>query len=464
MPLFIKLQVPKEGIVRQVQDILLAASEFLGLPDMKPSGRSKNGVLFCFAHSTPSNMNNLLPVAREALRRGILGGIVMGGNFRAELHEFVGAVPIVSTQTLVARLPVQVRVRNIARLGSEYRQILSALRRERPSLTSSLAARRAVILRQLASSIQFGSAFERLLDSWMPTCVISTSDFWPLEHQLCCQASRRRIPSIVIQHGTIGDFWWPFVADTYCMWGETHIQQMQELGVPIERMAATGMPATDGIFRGVREDAPRPSRDHSQPVCLILSHTHGRSIERDVFEKYKHFVAAAIKASPSVNWKVKLHPMENDSFYREMGSSIFDRLTFHPRTASLQETVTDADVVTTVYSTAGLEAMVLGRPLIVAPAIPSVQHLAPWPSLGGGTYADTLGGFSIQLNRLVSDGDYRAQQLEKQRSFLQRSFANQGHAAECVVDLLEQYSAAQPAPEVGQPCPALNTCHLEVVQ
>jgi hypothetical protein len=108
--------------------------------------------------------------------------------------------------------------------------------------------------------------------------------------------------------------------------------------------------------------------------------------------------------------------------------------------------------------------MVLGRPLIVAPAIPNVRHLAPWPSLGGGTYADTPGDFGIQFNRLFSDVNYRAQQLEMQHTYLAKSFANQGHATERIVDLLEQYSAAQPAGEVQQEFSALNAQYRELVQ
>jgi len=376
----------------------------------------------------------------------------MGGDFRAELREFIGVVPVALAQDLVGGLTTTVRIKNATRLGKVYQQLSSALIRRRPSLAPVLAANRGAIVRQLACSIQFGSALGQLLDRWSPSCVISTSDFWPLEHQLCRQASQRKIPSILIQHGAIGDFWWPFVADMYCMWGETHVQQMQELGAPLERMVAAGMPATDSMFRGTEDGSRRRPSDRSRPICLLISHTHGRAIEKDIFDKYRHFVSETIQLAPEINWMVKLHPMENDELYREMGSSVFDRLTFYPKTASLQDAVTDADVVTTVYSTAGLESMVLGRPLIIAPAIARVRHLAPWPSMGGGMYANTPADFQFQLNRLISDQDYREQQLRKQERFLAKSFANQGHAAERIVDWLAEYSAPRAVPVVPQRC------------
>jgi len=112
---------------------------------------------------------------------------------------------------------------------------------------------------------------------------------------------------------------------------------------------------------------------------------------------------------------------------------------------SLEEAVQDADVATTVFSTAGLEAMIMNRPLIVAPATPRVQEVAWWPTMGGGTYAVSAQEFQIQLTKLILDQDHRARQLDKQREFLSKSFANQGHAAERIVDLLERYSDRLPA-------------------
>jgi lipid A disaccharide synthetase len=215
---------------------------------------------------------------------------------------------------------------------------------------------------------------------------------------------------------------------------------MLRIGTPPERLAVVGLPSTDRMFRQNKKGLFWQERGRSQPVCLFLSQTHGNQSEPVVFAKYKELVAQIMKGTPSITWKVKLHPMENDSFYRELGADIFSRLIFHPKQVSLEEAVEDADVVTTVYSTAGLEAMIMGRPLIVAPAMRRVRELAWWPTVGGGTYADSAEDFQTQLTNLVSDRSRWAGQLEQQHTFLNKNFANQGHAAQCVVDLLERYS------------------------
>jgi hypothetical protein len=438
IPLLVEFRMPPRIWRNRIGAAIETCAPFLTLPrkaiEVSPKGR----VLFCFPHRTASNINNLLPVAREALRRGLLGGILTARDFSAELREFAGVAPIVSVEQLIRQLGLRERVRNAARVANMYKQITAALSRHLPRFR--MAGRRARLVRELADSVLYGSVCEWLLDRWSPSCVISTSDFFPLEHQLCCRASRRRIPSFVVQHGVIDEFWWPFVADIYCMWGDAHADQMRRLGAPAERLTVVGMPATDTLFERTNAGKYKSAENRVQPVCLLLSHTNGSGYEPEVFRDYRQFLAEAMKLMPLITWKVKLHPREGESFYREMGNAVYERLTFHPKDVSLEEAVKDADVVTTVFSTAGLESMIMDRPLIVAPATPRVQKFAWWPAMGGGTYAASAQEFQTQLTKLISDPDHRAQRLDQQRQFLSKSFANQGHAAECIVDLLERYS------------------------
>ena len=442
IPLWVALQGPRPSFSGQAKNALKAAAGFLAVARKTVPVATKAGLLVCFPFSSASNMNNLLPVAREARRRGLLSGIVMGGDYISFLGEFVGAVPIVSIQQLMSELSVSERAKNLAQLFRTYRRLGEAFSERSPKLASALTANRGTFVRALADSVQYGSALRRLLESWLPTCIVSSSDFWPFEHQLCCHASRQGIRSVVVQHGTIAEFWWPFVADLYCMWGEADAEEMRQLGVPRERLAVLGMPATDDIFARSGTVAREQQKDR-KPVCLILSHTHGSTFEPKIFEAFGQFLSQAVKSMPSVTWKVKLHPAEDDAFYRRMEQSVFDRLVFHPRNISLQEAVADADVATTVYSTSGLEAMIMDRPLIVAPLTPRVREFAPWPVSGGGIYAKSAEDFRSQFNRLVSDGNFWNRQMDSQHNFLACHFANRGHAAERIVDLLERCSSQE---------------------
>lgn len=435
IPLWVEFREPPRGWKRFHIVLWGICSRCMTIRTKRKTPPLEGPGLFCLPHGTPSNVNNFLPVAREAQRRTVLGGIITAQDLSRTLDEFADNIPVVSADKLVSQIKMFERWKIVVRAVRAYKQLKFALKKQMP--TFSMNGRRLAVFSMVLDSIFYGEVCKRVFESWSPTYVFSTSDFWPFEHQLCRQAALRGIPSVVIQHGTIDYIWWPFVADFYYMWGEAHLEQMLKIDAPAERMKIAGMPATDKFFMRTGcsqiESVPRTS-----PVCLLLSMTNGIAAEPEVFRNYRDFLKEAMNQIPSVTWKVKFHPVEDESFYRAMGDEIYRRLIFHPRNLPLEQTVSDADIVSTVYSTAGMEAMVMNKPVIIAPATSRVRELAWWPSLGGGTYAVTVQDFRAQIDRLVNDPDYRLRQIEVQRQFLAKSFANQGHAAEQIVDMLEE--------------------------
>jgi hypothetical protein len=53
-----------------------------------------------------------------------------------------------------------------------------------------------------------------------------------------------------------------------------------------------------------------------------------------MFLSFRQFLTEAMTF---ITWKVKLHPIEDDSSYREMGDATYRRLVFHPKQVSLVE-------------------------------------------------------------------------------------------------------------------------------
>ena len=441
--LLIWLQSPGSPWLRQLYRFLRSNRTLLPMRRVAFPAAQHGQFVFCFAANVPSSIKPILPVVSEADHRGLLGGIVAPYIF-PELKQFVGRVPIVTPQLLISRLNLAERIGVASEALCVFKEISRMLAGYHAPYAVRLRKNFGVALEEITTSLQMARAFQELFNVWKPSCVISAGDFWPFPYQFVYQASSLKIPSVLIQHGVSDFFWYPFVADLYCLWGDADVEEMRRFGAPAEKLAAVGMPAMDEIFRQGETVQSEPVRNGRQPVCLILSNTHGSNFEPSVFEDYSQFFTEAVKSMPSITWKIKLHPAEDDSFYRKMGTSIFERLVFHPKETSLPEAVADADVITTIYSTAGLEAMIMNRPLIVAPLSPRVREIAPWPATGGGVYASSAEDFRSQFSKLVSDQDYKSRQMERQTSFLASHFANRGHAAERIVDLLEQYKYQVP--------------------
>ncbi len=402
----------------------------------------QGGVVILVVDDSALVLRHLMPVAREAHRRGILRGIVSLVDLPA-MEEFGNRVPIIKAKTLLSNLTFKEKIKIASDARRIFKEVAGLIARSDAAYARRFHENSVVILDHIITSLQMAKAFRFLHETWRPSCVVVPSDLWPPHYQFSYQASVLQIPSVSIQHGISSYFWWPFVSDTCCVWGDAFAQEMRQFGAPSERLAVVGLPSTDGIFQRAKMMEQPREINNREPVCLFLSQTHGAKYEPEIFARYREFIVQVTALMPWIKWKIKLHPMEDDSFYRELGKESFDRLTFHPKDISLEDAVNDADVVSTTYSTAGLEAMIMDRPLIVAPAIPRIRKYSWWPGKGGGTYGDSAEDFQSQLTNLVSDRGYLTRQLEQQRDFLAKSFAFHGHATEKVVDLLEILSDPQ---------------------
>jgi hypothetical protein len=392
-------------------------------------------------------MQNLLPVAREAHRRGLLGGIVSSADFSKELAEFVGQVPIVTAAAVNSQLGIGERSHiavEAVRVGREISSMLSGYDK---SLSTRFRRNIGTILAEIVTSLQMARAFEMLLDSWSPSGVVSTSDLWPLEYQLAHQASCRKIPSVVVQHGNVIYFYWPFIASLYVVWGKQSLEEMLTLGTPSKRLVVGGMPASDRIFKRDSEVQPGAHTRGDRSVCVILSHTHARDMEPELYASYKKFLSELIPATPFVRWKVKLHPAENRSFYEDFEPEVVARLEFYSPSTSLEDALRDANVVTTLFSTAGLEAMMAGRPLIIPVVSPRMTEPGLLPRIQGAILVRTPTEFKQELKDVISNPEHRARQLGFQKESLERGFSNQGRASEAIVDLLDERFCSNSVPQ-----------------
>jgi hypothetical protein len=439
IPLFMLLQAEaRNSFPRQVRRLLSASRLLLPMRTSTLPPVEKGRIVVLFAHRTPSNLQNLLPVARDAHQRGLLGGIVAAGDCGAELQEFSGSVPIVTVRDLVAQLGIRQRYEIESESLSVFREIAGMLWRFDRRLARRLHRNAGIVLAELSVSLQMELAFQNLFEAWSPSCVASTSDLWPVEYQFAYRASASKIPSVVIQHGSLIYFYWPFRASLYVLWGQESLQEMLAFGASPESLVVGGMPASDGMFGQVRATpASRESRP-GRPVCLILSQTHGRTLEPELFASYKRFLSELLPSTPFVRWKVKLHPSENRSFYDDLAPEAARRLEFYPPSTSLEDALREADTVTTLYSTSGLQAMIAGHPLIIPCVSPRMTDSAVLPRIKGAMVVHSTEEFGRELAALIADPNYRAKRVETQRQELGRCFANQGHAAGAITDLLQE--------------------------
>lgn len=398
----------------------------------------KNGFLFCFPYPTPSNMNNIIPVALEAKKRGLLAGIILGRDVSREMIDLFKDIPTITFMNIMSLRNgwtdfelLKEAKHNLDVLFYEFRNIT-------PDGYIRLKNNTIYLMRDLIVSKKVVQSTHQLFDTWSPSMIVSTSDFWPFEYQICHQGRLRGIPSSIVQHGVIGEFWWPFVANMNLLWGDYYRDKMLEIGADPERLRVCGMPSTDILFNKYSSYEVK-DKQREKLVCLIISQTEPTAVPYCVIEMYNLLIKEVISNTPNISWKIKLHPRESNDFYIKLNRNLDNKVYVFPKSTTLENAVLDSDIVFSLYSTAGLEAMMMRKPLIILDVSPEIRTIAWWPSLGGGIYCNTAENIYDIIKNIVVDSEYRKYIMEKQDEFINNCFANRGKATESVIELLEKY-------------------------
>lgn len=201
-------------------------------------------------------------------------------------------------------------------------------------------------------------AVERFIEATQAEAVAIASDQHRLGRLVAAAARRRGVRSVVLQHGLpqspIG--YLPVVADAVAAWSAASAAWFVDRGTDPARIVVTGNPRLDG---GSRVSAPR---SRGARVLLALSPTApatNAALVRDVL--------AATARMTDAELTVKLHPGQSDwsfvaSLVREAG---LGRRVSVRRHEALAPLLAAATVVVVHRSSVAVEALAMGRPVIV---------------------------------------------------------------------------------------------------
>jgi hypothetical protein len=293
--------------------------------------------------------------------------------------------------------------------------------------------------------------------------VVVTYETGPEQRALVVEAARRGVPSIGLMHGMIFDRHYDYmharvspalrsepsgfvVPTTTCVWGSYWTGVLVETGsYPSAAVAATGSPRSD-FMRGVSERLDRQAlREElgfaeSEKVVLVLTAT----------EDLVEVVTAAVNAARMVDGArpvLKLHP--NQTVERIRGT--VDELGLDASciyTDKLLELIVASDVVVSHFSTAAQEAMLIGRPLVLASFGGEAWRAAPFLGTGLVRLAESPDDLERELVAALNDDGWAARTRADYAEFIATRFAGlDGRSAErvgAVVDDLARRYASSP--------------------
>lgn len=211
----------------------------------------------------------------------------------------------------------------------------------------------------LSKGLYFSALFESLLDAWRPRAVVVGNPVF--EGYLLHQARKRRIPTVLLQHGILGDYCQlsdPPV-DAYIVrgafWREFLAQPARQRAVVLNPSQAQA-----------QDRAPEAQGRHILFVTAPYS-TQEFFNELDLDEILRSLLSAA--AAHRTGLLVRVHPMETVDYYRRRLSKLNRgasggvdvRFSHGP---GLEQAVRDACVAVTYCSTVFLDCLRAGVPIV----------------------------------------------------------------------------------------------------
>jgi Capsule polysaccharide biosynthesis protein len=283
-------------------------------------------------------------------------------------------------------------VREVARGTREVRRAWRALR-DLPALQGAFAHRgvsfadlaradlACTMLRQLPWAIRCYEEMRAVLAAVRPgvVCLYAESSGWGRAAIAACRA--HGVPTVAIQHGIVYPKYFSYRHDPdevdcprptrTAIFGEAAGRLLRERGhYPPETLVPTGSPRFDDLLRGASERdraALRLSLGVVATERLLVVASRFQAIRRThqaIGPVFAAFVRA-VEALPGVRAVVKPHPAEPAEAYDAVLAQERSTRVRVRAGVDLVDLLHAADAVVTVESLSAVEALVLGRPVVV---------------------------------------------------------------------------------------------------
>lgn len=245
----------------------------------------------------------------------------------------------------------------------------------------------------------------------------------------CLIAKNMGIPIIEVQHGdfVFGPVNANPLSDTICVGGDYYKDMLIENGVPSEKIEVTGWPKFDGHAKSMRCGSEKG--ESNRFTILFVTQGIDTKLNFDCIRAMSTYVSN----TQGARLVVKPHPMEGFATYEELISEI-ENIVLKKPTDDIAQLLNESDVVVLISSTVGIEAALMGKPIICLNI----------GGLGASIYLQT--GIAIEVSQIdelapgvvaaLFDENAKKRLSEARERFIQDYAFGQGDAAKRVAELI----------------------------
>lgn len=268
--------------------------------------------------------------------------------------------------------------------------------------------------------------------------MITKNDNKPLEKLCILVAQSLNIPSLVIQHGILAECNGHdrLLANGYAAWGNASQKWYEQRGnTSLERIKVIGNPKFDVLHEWT------PTCSLPKKYFLFISqqvNPFSSFWEKDVFHIMAEEVIKILNKFPSHRLIIKADPYEDIKPYVHLIKRYKQNHILLLQHADLYSLIYDSDLIFTLDSTVGLEAMILNKP-VIAFNITKRKDRVPYAETGAAWGIYKTQNLSQVIQRvLTQDSQSNKEWAKKRKQFVEEhAYYIDGKATQRFMQLIE---------------------------
>jgi len=389
----------------------------------------KKDVLFIIY--TPNNFDTLAPIIKKmkdnflvVKRDGFTNNVAKKLNNNINYNDIEGYLTNeLSRNIRKARKSLKNKYKEILKTGEFDKQNLSYL-----------------FLIYFPEMVRYIEIINNMLSIEQPKLLVVMNEINTIGNIAVFVAKQRRIKTLCIQHGVIGDIlgFTPVSVDKITVWGNSSRRALIKKTVPKEKIIITGASKFDNIGKFNEEITKNIARE----IGLDLSKKYVLFTTQNIpliEETVKH-LCIAVKSISGLQLVIKTHPAEYSiKNYQQIikKSGVKGIVT----SKYLYYLIEGCSAMITVASTTGLEALIMEKPLITLNFFGKTDPM-PYAESGSAIGVYKSEGIAPAIKSILEDQNVRKELSKKAKLFVyDQCYEMDGKASERILNLIKEMTS-----------------------
>jgi len=285
--------------------------------------------------------------------------------------------------------------------------------------------------------VRYAEIVKEVIRTENPDVVVTIDDRSPFGKTVNVVSGSLGVPTLIIQHGIVADhpIYGPICSDKMAVFGDAFKDALVKRGVNPEDIVVTGQPRFD-VLVNTKYDKKwiyEKLDINKEKGLIVFASTDLSDDEREMTVR-ELFIA--MQQFPDKQLIIKPHPSDDGVMFVELVRKFnSDAIVVHDY---LYELLSACDVLITTWSTVGLEAMILDKPIIVINLM-NRPDMTSYVESGAAVEVNKPGTLSGIIEQILYD-DATIQRIKEGRDqyVSDYTFMSDGKASERVTKLIRE--------------------------